>query len=397
MKRIFEPENKVIANYDYVREFLDGENPSPVLVELDPSNACNHGCRFCLSSYIHFSEFKNTPTFSRTLLPLDVMLKIMDELSEIGTRALNFTGGGDPTVNPNLREVLYYTKENTLIKMGMFTNGALLDKFDLFDAVVDSLEWVRISVDAGTKESYDWIRQIRADDGWDKMIDNLGILIEAKTKRNSNTTIGVGFVITEDTKDDIVNFAKVFSEFDVDYCQYKTDCVNLSRWDEGYERNVELFDYIKDDLDEATKILGDKFQCKYNGIEDIKVGAEHTNHYKKCLGSQIMPCIGADGNVYVCPQLRGYKEYSYGSLYDKSFVEIWNDIVERKRIMDQIENVDVFSNCTQLCKPHMANKKIWKIYNEREKLGKYDLELYDENKLKEMEKNRVEINDWEFI
>ena len=110
-----------------------------------------------------------------------------------------------------------------------------------------------------------------------------------------------------------------------------------------------------------------------------------------------MPCIGADGNVYVCPQLRGYKEYSYGSLYDKSFVEIWNDIVERKRIMDQIENVDVFSNCTQLCKPHMANKKIWKIYNEREKLGKYDLELYDENKLKKMEKNRVEINDWEFI
>ena len=78
-------------------------------------------------------------------------------------------------------------------------------------------------------------------------------------------------------------------------------------------------------------------------------------------------------------------------------MEIWNDIVERKRIMDQIENVDVFSNCTQLCKPHMANKKIWKIYNEREKLGKYDLELYDENKLKEMEKTRVEINDWEFI
>ena len=35
-------------------------------------------------------------------------------------------------------------------------------------------------------------------------------------------------------------------------------------------------------------------------------------HYKKCLGSQIQPCIGAEGHVYVCPNQRGYKQYWVG-------------------------------------------------------------------------------------
>ena len=52
MKKIFVPSLKVIANYDRVDELLNGNNPPPVLVEFDPSNACNHGCVFCLSSYI---------------------------------------------------------------------------------------------------------------------------------------------------------------------------------------------------------------------------------------------------------------------------------------------------------------------------------------------------------
>ena len=39
---IFNPQAKVIANADRVVEFLETGNTSPVLVEIDPSNACNH-------------------------------------------------------------------------------------------------------------------------------------------------------------------------------------------------------------------------------------------------------------------------------------------------------------------------------------------------------------------
>ena len=61
---IFNPQAKVIANADRVVEFLETGNTKPVFVEVDPSNACNHGCYFCISSYIHLPESFLSRSFS---------------------------------------------------------------------------------------------------------------------------------------------------------------------------------------------------------------------------------------------------------------------------------------------------------------------------------------------
>ena len=183
-------------------------------------------------------------------------------------------------------------------------------------------------------------------------------------------------MVTEDTilsdgEEQIIKFAETFSKYDLDYVQYKSDTVSIKRWEEeNYTRNLDLFEIIKNPLKRAKNILGSKFQCKTYGIKDIINGAEHINYYKKCLGSQIMPCLGADGHVYVCPSMRGMKDYSYGSIYEKSFVEIWGDIQKRKKVMYKIEHEDCFSNCTQLCKPHETNKVMWNLYQEIEKTKK---------------------------
>lgn len=389
MKRIFEPSSKVIANYDRVDDLLAGKNPPPVLVEFDPSNACNHGCFFCSSSYIHFPESKTLDTFDRSILPLDLMIKTFDEFDSMGIRAVTFTGGGDPTVNPKLKELIEYGGENTNLKMGLYSNGVLFERFDLYEAIAKYVTWVRVGVDAGNSEDYATIRQIESKE-WQMMLDNVQKLIDTKKRLKSNVTLGVGFVITESTVDQVLGFAETFADFDLDYCQYKTDCVNLQRWEEGYSRDFSLFDKIKGDLYKAEKLLGSKFHCKIEGMEDVMKGAEHLNHYKKCLGSQLQPCVNADGNVYVCPQLRGYKEYSYGSLYEKSFKEIWNDIGIRKEKMNKIENIDCFSNCTQLCKPHLSNKKIWDIYQNFSEENRKEFRS-------QMEDYRSNLSHWEFI
>jgi radical SAM protein with 4Fe4S-binding SPASM domain len=116
-------------------------------------------------------------------------------------------------------------------------------------------------------------------------------------------------------------------------------------------------------LDEAKAILGNKFQVNGYKFEDLAMDREKFGrNYKMCLGSQLSPCIGADGHVYVCTNHRGWKQYSYGCLYDdKSFKEIWSDLIKRKEVMNLIENVECFKNCTKLCKPHESNKAMWDI------------------------------------
>ena len=116
------------------------------------------------------------------------------------------------------------------------------------------------------------------------------------------------------------------------------------------------------------------------------------------MGSQISPCIGADGHVYVCTNHRGWKEYSYGCLYDgKSFKEIWNDGETKRKVMHQIEEVECFSNCTKLCKPHESNKAIWEIWENLNGADDEEKKLYVKSLLDEQKEILPNIEHAEFI
>jgi len=360
--KIFNPQAKIVANVDRAIEFIKTGNTAPVLIELDPSNTCNHGCYFCISSYIHLPESKNLETYNKSVMPENILLGACKDFVDMGVRAVNWTGGGEPTINPHLGKAIKYLGENN-IKMGMFTNGTLLDKRDLFETIVDNMTWVRFSVDAGTKKTYNSIRRAKDNQDWDKMISNLTTLVETNNRKGKKIDIGVGFVITPDTYKEIVDFANNFKDFDINYCQYKPEVVNRER-EGGVQREVEFWNKeVQPLLSEAKIILGDKFQINGYKITDLeKDPSLYGRTYKKCLGSQLSPCVGADGHVYVCPNHRGYKQYSYGSLHDKSFKEIWNDISVRENIMNTINNVECFKNCTKLCKPHESNKMMWYLH-----------------------------------
>tara|TARA_B100000749_G_C18440758_1_gene472062 strand:+ start:175 stop:1404 length:1230 start_codon:yes stop_codon:yes gene_type:complete len=366
---IFNPQAKVIANVENVIQFLETKNAPPVLVEVDPSNACNHGCYFCISSYIHLPESKNLETFNRSIMPRHILMGVCEDMVEMGVKAVNWTGGGEPTLNPHLKEAITYMGNNN-IPMGMFTNGVLLDKFDLFDTLVDNMTWVRISVDAGREETYNWIRRSPKNQDWNKMRQNLSRLIEVNNEKNKKIDIGVGMVITPDTWEEIVDYAEAFKDFDLDYCQFKPEIVNRER-EGGIQREVEFWvDKVEPLVEQAREILGGKFQM--NGYKITDLGNDPTllgRHYKKCLGSQIQPCVGADGHIYVCPNQRGYKQYSYGCLTERSFKDIWQDIGVRQKVMHQIDDVEKFSKCTSLCKPNESNKMFYYLHEEYHKLN----------------------------
>ena len=395
--KIFNPRLKIAANADRVIEFIETGNTSPVLIEVDPSNACNHACNFCLSSYIHFDKYKGTEAFSRAIMPREMLMNLCKDFVDMGVRAVNWTGGGEPTLNKHLKEAIAYCGQNG-IKMGMFTNGTLFDKWDMFETLVDNMTWVRISVDAGTRETYNSVRRAKGKQDWDKMVSNLSKLIEVNKQKGNKIDIGVGYVISPDTYHEIVDFAKFFNDFDLMYCQYKPEII--IREDGGEQRELEFWtDQVQPMLAEARQILGKKFQVNGYKFEDLAQDREKFGrNYKKCLGSQVSPCVGADGHVYVCTNHRGWKQYSYGCMYDnKSFKQIWNDIQSRHKVMHQIEEVECFANCTKLCKPHESNKAVWEIWSNMGNMSAAEKKSYAKALLAEQEEVKKRITHPEFI
>ena len=182
------------------------------------------------------------------------------------------------------------------------------------------------------------------------------------------------------------------------YCQYKPEII--IREDGGEQRDADFWvEKVMPLLDSAEKILGNKFQCNGYKITDLTTDPSLLGrHYKKCLGSQISPCIGADGHIYVCTNHRGWKQYSYGCLYDgKSFKEIWNDLQSRHNVMHQIEEIECFKNCTKLCKPHESNKAVWNIWNRMEDMAPAEKKMYTADLLKQKTEIRKKIKHPEFI
>ena len=114
--KIFNPQAKVIANADRVLEFVETGNTAPVLVEVDPSNACNHACFFCISSYIHLPESKKLETYDKSQMSREMMLQLCEDMIRMGVRAINWTGGGEPTLNRHTKEAIEYVGRTQIFK-----------------------------------------------------------------------------------------------------------------------------------------------------------------------------------------------------------------------------------------------------------------------------------------
>ena len=116
------------------------------------------------------------------------------------------------------------------------------------------MTWVIISIDSGTKESYNDIRKARGRQDWDKMVSNLSRLIDTNKQHGNKIDIGVGYVISPDTYQEIVNFANFFKDYDVAYCQYKPEIV--IREVGGEQRDLEFWTQkVNPLLEEAEQIL----------------------------------------------------------------------------------------------------------------------------------------------
>jgi len=387
LSKIFNPQSKVLYHLDTVLDYFDGKNVDPITMEIDPSNACNHSCPFCISGHIHLKKFIGTEFFNRQMMDKKTLLNLVQDLSKTKIKSIAFTGGGEPTMNPALKEALIYLKKNSNIQLGMYSNGTMLKRFDLFDTIVKSLEWIRVSIDAGNKKSYDDLRVTNSSNNFDVVLSNIKKLVKIKKKLKSKIVIGVGFVVTQDNYKEIIDFAKLFKGIDIDYCQFKPEIIQIER--NGTQDNKkqqissEFWAYkIIDLLNEASQILGKKFESNAYKIEDLIIDPkDYGRGYSQCIGSQFQPCIGADGHVYVCTNHRGHKKYSYGNLYEESFEKIWGNIKKRQKIMNIIDKKEKFCNCTQLCKPHESNKMLWSIKNN----------LKNKEALKDLKKKSKEI------
>ena len=317
--------SKLAHHPEVLEKLRTATHQPPVMVQFFPTNVCNHSCSFC--SYGHWDptdpnpapkEWKNHQLFDeRTSLPREKMLETIADLDAMGCKAIEISGGGEPTTYKYFDELLEAIAQ-TKMDLGLVSNGVLLSPARIITLKSIPFLWARISIDAGSPEDYKKIRHT-PDSHWDKAWEAVSRLAAAK-RANSEQAVGVGFVA------DQANWRGLY-----DACRYAKDAgadnIRLSAafTPQGLGRfGEEVFAELPAQINAAIRdFQDDSFQINELIRErwaNVELGQQE---YPFCYWKDVGCVIGADSNVYACCSWAYNDHGLMGSIRDQSFREAW--------------------------------------------------------------------------
>ncbi|MFH1744863.1 MAG: radical SAM protein [bacterium] len=328
-------QQKILNHPEKIKIWLDNKDETLITVEIDMTNNCNSKCPACIGARtnnqsITYDEAKN----------------YIDQIIKFGAKGLIFTGGGEPTLNPDIYKTVKYAFDKGL-DIGLITNGMIMTD-ETMNAIIKYCTWCRISLDAENPEVFKSIHGLDKN-MYFKVLDNIKKLTDYRKKQKSEVTIGVGYLTGKETAKGIVPFAKLASTLGVDYAQFRPFHNNFTDITKEY---LEAKKYDNDNFHSVASIQ------KYNRFKD-----EIKRPYDVCHGVNFCTVICADGTIQTCCHTRGKSKYILGNLKNNSFKEIWS---KRKEVFSKID----FSDCGPvLCRADEFNRLLFEIAQKKQHIN----------------------------
>ena len=191
-----------------------GAEKFPLMVVISMSNVCNAKCPHCV--YTNFPDFRAAYGDNR-LMPPDLFKKIADECGQYGA-LIRISGTGEPFVHKEMVDLVEYAKGKGA-KVGIITNGSLLDDNKIIRLIKAGVEAIEVSVDAMNAEAY---AKIRVGLSFDEVQGNIERLVETRNRLKGKTRVMVSVINQPNVNLDI--------EAAVAYWQKKVDHVIKRKW-----------------------------------------------------------------------------------------------------------------------------------------------------------------------
>lgn len=327
--------DKPLYHHEILNVLRNGEQPNPVHVLLIISDLCSHDCSFCAyrmtghPANLLFGEtnkltgsVNNNP---KRMIPREKVIEILDDCKEMGVKAIEFTGGGEPTVHPQHAD-LFEATLNRGLELALVTHGVLLS--DRTIELLTRARWVRVSLDAGSPETYARIRGVSASQ-FERALKSIEKLVAAKSFCMSDTTIGISFVVTRENYREIVDAARRAKSLGVD-----TFRISAVFQPEGMAYFDSISEEISSECAEAEQFGDEGFRVINlwpRRASDLAMG---TPDYRDCFYQQFTTLIGGDQNVYRCCNTSYNPRGLIGALKSQRFIQLWNSEEKKQKFRD---------------------------------------------------------------
>lgn len=298
----------------------------PLYVEVSPSGACNHRCLMCSVDYIGYKTVN---------LDFEIYADRIAEMGELGVKSVMFAGEGEPLLNKRIQEMTADTL-HAGIDVAFTTNGVLLNKLDL-----TGVSWVKVSINAGTKETYSKVHQTKEKD-WNTVWAN----IREAVGRKGDCTIGVQMVCLPENAGEETQLQALCDQVGVDYLvlkPYSQHKMSITKQYEGY-KPISLP------------------ESRHTVIRHEAIKTE-TQEYSKCNATPFFwSYIMANGDVYSCSAYLLDDRFNLGNINKQTFREIWEGEKRKANWRFVRKELDIHE-CRVNCRMNAANKYLSQFGN----------------------------------
>lgn len=331
---------KIFHHHEILEKLVKGERCNPLYIRIKPTNRCNHNCNYChyRNSYLDLDQYN-----PQDEIPKEKMLEIVEDMAEMGVKAVTFSGGGEPLLYPHIEETMQAVVDAG-IDLSIITNGSLL--YGRKAEILAKAKWVRISIESCSDEQYCRIRGIK-EGSFEKLCDNIRHFAEIKDK---NCELGINVVVNNENYKEVYKIAEDMKRLGVNHVKFSPLCSNHTR-----EYHNAFKDYVSEKLKEAQRDLTDdnfKIIDLYTGDFDDSVIFERK--YSRCPIKEFVCVIAADSKVYYCHDKAYLKDGEVCDLNKGSFKNLWLS----SAVEDKFRCFDAKQVCNQHCVYDSRNELI---------------------------------------
>jgi MoaA/NifB/PqqE/SkfB family radical SAM enzyme len=316
---------------------------TPAMVDIDPSGRCNFDCQWCNASNIIDNK--------RPDLPEEHWIKLADFIASWGKdtpegppRSACVSGGGEPFMNKATPALLERLHENGL-EIGVISNASLLDDHKI-DVLARTCRWVGISMDAALPETYNLVKGMKGDYFF-KVCENIRKLTTRIGQLGVQNDVGFKFLLSPLNYNEIYSAALIARSLGVkDFHLRPVGYLNITKVEgEKLEYTPEMMEHINDQINMAMRLETENFRV-FAVRHKFTDGFMPKKNFKRCWTIPMLPTFSADGNVYMCFDMRGRKELIMCSHYPdpSEILSFWN--TEKHKKMVQGLNVNDCPRCT---------------------------------------------------
>lgn len=337
--------HKLLYHVSKVNDWVNGREIYPIYMEISPSGACNHRCTFCALDYMDYRpRFLDTGTLRERIA----------ELGRLGLKSMMFGGEGEPLLHKDLAAIVNHTKASG-IDVAITTNGVLLQK-DLFSQMAGNVSWIKVSLNAGSPETYAAIHRTRAAD-FNRVVDNLADASASVRAENGSCTIGAQMILLPENADEVESLTKICREIGLKYLVIKPYSQHLKSITHVY-KNFDYTPYLKM-MEKLAKFNDKEFSVVFRA-NTIKKMHRPKRGYERCLALPFWSYIDSDGNVWGCSAYLGDERFNYGNIHEQTFEQIWKG-EKRRSSMDMVASELDTESCRMNCRMDEVNLYLWEL------------------------------------